>query len=65
MKYSKLFPKPQKREFKEDLSANAKLLTQGGFIDQLMSGSYSLLPLGLMVVEKIKQVSRLYAIRQI
>ena len=33
-------------------------MTQGGFIDQLMSGSYSLLPLGWMVIEKIKQIVR-------
>ncbi len=58
MRYSNLFPKPQKREFKEDLSINAKYLVWGGFVDQLMSGSYSLLPLGLRVVEKIKQIVR-------
>lgn len=58
MRYSDLFPKPQKREFKEDLSVNARFLVQGGFIDQLMSGSYSLLPLGLIVCEKIKQIVR-------
>lgn len=47
-----------KREFKDELSANARLLVQGGFIDQLMSGSYSLLPLGEIVAEKIKQIVR-------
>ncbi len=58
MRYSILFPKPQKREFKDDLSVNAKLLVKGGFVDQLMSGSYSILPLGLLVIEKIKQIVR-------
>lgn len=59
MKYSELFPKARKVEFKEDLSVNAKLLTKAGFIDQLMAGSYTLLPLGLRVVEKIKDIIRI------
>src|SRR3989304_10485876 len=58
MRYSELFPKSVKREFKEDFSVNAKLLTKGGFIDQLMAGSYTLLPLGFRVVEKIKNIIR-------
>lgn len=58
MKYSLLFPKSRKIEFKEDLSVNAKLLTKAGFIDQLMAGSYTLLPLGFLVLEKIKNIIR-------
>lgn len=58
MLYSQLFPKSRKIEFKGDLSINAKLLTKAGFIDQLMAGSYTLLPLGFRVVEKIKQIIR-------
>ena len=58
MKYSSFFPKSRKQEFKEDLSVNAKLLTKAGFIDQLMAGSYTLLPLGFRVVEKIKNIIR-------
>lgn len=58
MKYSELFPKARKQEFKEDLSINAKLLIKAGFIDQLMAGSYTLLPLGFRVVEKIKNIIR-------
>lgn len=58
MKYSTVFPKSTKREFKEDLSINAKLLTKAGYIDQLMAGSYTLLPLGFKVVEKIKNIIR-------
>ncbi len=58
VKYSSFFPKNNKREFKEDLSINAKLLTKAGFIDQLMAGSYTLLPLGFRVVEKIKNIIR-------
>ena len=58
MRYSTFFPKSRKQEFKEDLSVNAKLLTKAGFIDQLMAGSYTLLPLGFRVVEKIKNIIR-------
>lgn len=58
MKYSTFFPKTNKREFKDDLSVNAVLLVKAGYIDQLMAGSYTLLPLGYRVVEKIKQIIR-------
>lgn len=58
MLYSNLFPKTRKIELSEDLSANAKLLTKAGFIDQLMAGSWTLLPLGFRVVEKIKNIIR-------
>lgn len=58
MKYSEFFPKARKQEFKEDLSTNAVLLSKAGFIDQLMAGSYTLLPLGFRVVEKIKNIIR-------
>ena len=58
MRYSTFFPKARKQEFKEDLSTNAILLTKGGFIDQLMAGSYTLLPLGFRVVENIKNIIR-------
>lgn len=58
MKYSTFFPKSVKREFKDDLSTNAVLLAKAGYIDQLMAGSYTLLPLGFKVVEKIKNIIR-------
>ena len=58
MRYSNFFPKARKAEFKDDLSVNAKLLTKAGYIDQLMAGSYTLLPLGFRVVEKIKNIIR-------
>jgi prolyl-tRNA synthetase len=58
VKYSTFFPKSTKREFKEDLSANAVLLQKAGYIDQLMAGSYTLLPLGFKVVENIKKIIR-------
>jgi prolyl-tRNA synthetase len=56
MRYSKLFPKA-KREVKAE-SVNHRLLVQGGFMDQLMAGSWTLLPLGFRVVTKINQVIR-------
>ena len=58
MKYSTFFPKTNKREFKDDLSRNAVLLTKAGYIDQLMAGSYTLLPLAFAVVENIKKIIR-------
>ena len=39
-------------------AASHKLLVRGGFIRQLMSGSYSLLPLGRRVAHKVEQVLR-------
>src|SRR5689334_22710316 len=58
MKYSALFPKTKKQEFKEDLSINAKYLVKAGYVDQLMAGSWTLLPLGFRVIEKIKNIIR-------
>lgn len=58
MRYSQFFPKSRKQEFKDDLSVNAKLLTKAGYVDQLMAGSYTLLPLGFRVIENIKKVIR-------
>ncbi len=58
MKYSTFFPKSRKAEFKEDLSVNAKYLIKAGYMDQLMAGSYTLLPLGYRVVENIKKIIR-------
>lgn len=58
MKYSELFGKTIRRAPKDEVSVNAKLLIRGGFVDKLMAGSYSLLPLGLRVVKKIEQIIR-------
>ena len=56
MRYSLLFPKTRK-EVKAE-SVNHRLLVQGGFIDQLMAGSWTLLPLGWRVITKINQIIR-------
>lgn len=58
MLQSKLFPKTRKEAPKEAESVNHQLLVRGGFIDQLMAGSWTLLPLGLRVVTKINQIIR-------
>ncbi len=39
-------------------SANARLLLQGGFINQLAAGIYTYLPLGLRVLERVKDIVR-------
>lgn len=58
MRYSEFFPKTSKTVPKDEVAINAKLLLQGGFIDKLMAGSYSLLPLGRRVERKIEQIVR-------
>ena len=57
MKMSKLFTKTN-RNAKELASKNATLLQKAGFIDQVMAGVYTYLPLGLRVLAKIEQIVR-------
>ena len=58
MKYSHFFPKTQREAPSGAQSLNHKLLVRGGFIDQLMAGSWTLLPLGFRVVTKINDIIR-------
>ncbi|MDO8638710.1 MAG: aminoacyl--tRNA ligase-related protein [Candidatus Daviesbacteria bacterium] len=58
MKYSQLFPKTLKQVPTGAESINHQLLVRGGFIDQLMAGSWTLLPLGFRVISKINQIIR-------
>lgn len=58
MRYSQLFVKTVKTLPKDEVAVNARFLLQGGFIDKLMAGSYTLLPLGLRVKQKIEQIIR-------
>jgi prolyl-tRNA synthetase len=58
MRYSQHFPKTSKTVPKDEVAINAKLLMQGGFIDKLMAGSYTLLPLGRAVERKIEEIVR-------
>lgn len=58
MKYSNLFGKTSKSVQADADSANAKLLTQGGFVAKQMAGVYNYLPLGLRVLTKIQNIIR-------
>ncbi len=57
MRLSQLFPQPVKNGKKYD-SVNATLLINGGFINQVMAGVYTFLPLGWRVLMKIEQIIR-------
>lgn len=58
MLQSKLFLPTIKEDPKDETSLNAKLLTRGGYVYKEMAGVYTFLPLGLRVIEKIKNVIR-------
>jgi len=58
MKQSQLFTKTRKEAPKDEVSRNAQLLIRGGYVHKEMAGVYDLLPLGLRVVNKIKQIVR-------
>ncbi|MBI5733654.1 MAG: hypothetical protein HY973_01785 [Candidatus Kerfeldbacteria bacterium] len=58
MKQSQLFSKTSRQVSADEVSINAKLLTQAGFIDKQMAGVYSYLPLGYKVFKKIEQIIR-------
>lgn len=58
MKQSFLFTKTQKNIAAEEKSINAQLLLRGAYIDKLMAGVYTLLPLGLRVINKIENIIR-------
>ncbi|MFC1787785.1 aminoacyl--tRNA ligase-related protein [Patescibacteria group bacterium] len=58
MRYSQLFGKTNKEAPQDADSINARLLIQGGFINQLAAGIYSYLPLGLRVLKKIQNIVR-------
>jgi prolyl-tRNA synthetase len=58
MRQSKLFTKVSRESPKEESSINARLLIRGGFIDKLMAGVYTFLPLGQKVMEKIENIIR-------
>lgn len=58
MKQSQLFSKVNKNASKDDVSVNARLLEQGGFIYKNSAGIYSYLPLGWRVIQKIANIIR-------
>jgi len=58
MRQSQLFTKTSKENPSGEVSLNAQLLIKAGFVDKEMAGVYSYLPLGLRVLDKIKNIVR-------
>ncbi len=58
MRLTNLFTKTSKNSPADEVSKNAQLLIKAGFVYKEMAGVYAYLPLGLRVIEKIKQVVR-------
>ena len=58
MRQSQLFTKTRREAPQGEVSKNAQLLIRAGYIHKEMAGVYAYLPLGLRVVEKIKQIVR-------
>lgn len=58
MRQTHLFTKTRREAPKDEEAKNAELLIRAGFIHKEMAGVYSLLPLGLKVLNKIKQIIR-------
>ena len=58
MRLSQTFTKTTKSAPADEQANNAKLLIQAGFIHKEMAGVYAYLPLGLQVIENIKQIVR-------
>src|SRR5665213_1625258 len=58
MRLSQLFTKASRSMPANETARNAQLLIQAGFIHKEMAGVYAYLPLGLRVLENIKQIVR-------
>jgi prolyl-tRNA synthetase len=58
MRQSQLFTKTRKEAPKDEVAKNAQLLIRAGYIHKEMAGVYAYLPLGIRVLEKIKQIVR-------
>lgn len=58
MLQSKLFSKTKKDIPSDEQARNAQLLIQAGYVFKEMAGVYSLLPLGIKVVNKIENIIR-------
>jgi prolyl-tRNA synthetase len=58
MRQSELFTKTLREVPKDEEATNAQLLIRAGFIDKLMAGVYTFLPLGLRVLKKIESIIR-------
>jgi prolyl-tRNA synthetase len=58
MKRSQLFIKTRKDAPSDEQAKNAQLLIRAGFVYKVMAGVYAYTPLGMRVVENIKQIVR-------
>lgn len=58
IRLSKLFTKTSKTVPADETAKNAQLLIRAGFVHKEMAGVYAYLPLGLQVLENIKQIVR-------
>jgi prolyl-tRNA synthetase len=58
MRLSNLFTKTSRSAPADETAKNAQLLIQAGYIYKEMAGVYGYLPLGLKVVENVKQIVR-------
>ena len=68
MLQSKLFYKTTREKSVETESVSHDLLIRAGFVDQLMAGVYTFLPLGFKVIKNVENIIRknmpLYLLRQ-
>ncbi len=58
MRQSQLFTKTRKEAPSDEVAKNAQLLIRAGYVYKVMAGVYAYTPLGLRVLEKIKQIVR-------
>jgi len=58
MRFTQLFTRTLREVAKEETSRNAQLLIRAGYVNRLMAGAYSYLPLGLIVLNKIENIVR-------
>ena len=58
MRMTQLFTRTLRDAPADEVAKNAQLLIRAGFVYKEMAGAYAYLPLGLRVVEKIKQIVR-------
>jgi prolyl-tRNA synthetase len=58
MRQSQLFTKTRKEAPADEVAKNAQLLIRAGYVHKVMAGVYAYTPLGLKVLENIKQIVR-------
>src|SRR3989344_8260073 len=58
MLQSKLFSQTLREAPKDDVSTNAEFLIRGGFVEKLMAGVWTYLPLGYRVLENVNAIIR-------